>query len=40
MLAIEIRDLVKRFGRTTALDGLDLSVRRGELYALLASVNG
>jgi ABC-type multidrug transport system ATPase subunit len=35
-LAIEVRDLVKRFGdRVTAVDGLDLSVRRGEIYGLL-----
>jgi ABC-2 type transport system ATP-binding protein len=35
-LAIEVRHLVKRFGgRVTAVDGLDLSVRRGETYGLL-----
>lgn len=33
--ALEIRGLVKRFGAFTAVDGLDLTVRRGELYALL-----
>jgi ABC-2 type transport system ATP-binding protein len=33
--AIELRRVVKRFGRTTALDGLDLSVGRGELLGLL-----
>jgi len=26
---------VKRFGRTTALDGLDLEVRTGEVHGLL-----
>jgi ABC-2 type transport system ATP-binding protein len=35
-LAIEVRHLVKRFGgRVTAVDGLDLSLRRGETYGLL-----
>src|SRR5260370_22337603 len=33
--AIEIRALRKSFGRTTALDGLDLTVREGEVYAFL-----
>ena len=33
--AIEITGLRKRFGRTTALDGLDLTVRRGEVLGLL-----
>jgi ABC-2 type transport system ATP-binding protein len=33
--ALVIRGLVKRFGAFTAVDGLDLTVRRGELYALL-----
>jgi ABC-type multidrug transport system ATPase subunit len=34
--AVELRHLVKRFGgRVTAVDGLDLSVRRGETYGLL-----
>ena len=33
--AIEIAGAVKRFGRTTALDGLDLGVRPGELFAVL-----
>ena len=32
--ALRLSGLVKRFGRT-AVDGLDLAVRRGELYALL-----
>lgn len=37
--AIETRGLTKRFGDVTAVDALDLSVRHGELFALLG-VNG
>jgi ABC-2 type transport system ATP-binding protein len=33
--AIELDGIVKRYGRTTALDGLSLSVGRGELVGLL-----
>jgi ABC-2 type transport system ATP-binding protein len=33
--AIEIRALRKSFGRTVALDGLDLTVRAGEVHAFL-----
>jgi ABC-2 type transport system ATP-binding protein len=33
--AIEARGLRKRFGTTTALDGLDLTVRTGEVHAFL-----
>lgn len=33
--ALVVRGLVKRFGGFTAVNGLDLSIRRGELYALL-----
>jgi ABC-2 type transport system ATP-binding protein len=33
--AIEVSGLRKSFGRTTALAGLDLSVRRGEVHAFL-----
>src|SRR5256886_13867986 len=33
--AIEVRALRKTFGRTTALDGLDLGVRSGEVHAFL-----
>jgi ABC-2 type transport system ATP-binding protein len=33
--AIEIRALRKSFGRTVALDGLDLTVRTGEVHAFL-----
>jgi ABC-2 type transport system ATP-binding protein len=32
---IEIRDLVKRFGSTVALDGLDLEVEAGEIHGFL-----
>src|ERR1700748_2258467 len=34
--AIEVRALRKTFGRTTALDGLDLGVRSAEVHAFLA----
>src|SRR5437588_11084906 len=33
--AISATGLVKRFGRATALDGLDLEVRTGEVHGLL-----
>src|ERR1700743_2509687 len=33
--AIETRGLRKRFGQATALDGLDLTVRTGEVHAFL-----
>ena len=39
MNAIEAKGLVKRYKNITAVDGLDLEIRRGELYALLG-VNG
>ena len=39
MNAIESKGLVKRYKNITAVDGLDLEIRRGELYALLG-VNG
>ena len=39
MMAIEIKDLTKRYGDTVAVDGLSLSVKKGELFALLG-VNG
>ena len=32
---MEVEDLVKTFGRTRALDGLDLEVRRGEVHGFL-----
>ena len=39
MNAIEIKKLTKKYKDVTAVDGLELSVRRGELFALLG-VNG
>lgn len=33
--AIEIRGVVKRFGAATAVDGVDLTVRRGTVHGLL-----
>jgi ABC-2 type transport system ATP-binding protein len=35
MPIIEINDLVKRFGRFTALNGVNLSVKEGEVHAFL-----
>ena len=34
-VAISVRGLVKRYGDRTAVDGLDLDIRRGEVFALL-----
>ena len=39
MQAIQTMGLVKRYGNVTAVDGLDLQVRQGELFSLLG-VNG
>jgi ABC-2 type transport system ATP-binding protein len=36
-VAIEARGLTKRFGRFTAVEGLDLSVQSGEIFGLLGS---
>jgi ABC-type multidrug transport system ATPase subunit len=33
--AIGVRDLTKTFGRTIALDGLDLEVHAGEVHGFL-----
>src|SRR5688572_17657510 len=33
--AIETRALAKSFGKTRALDGIDLAIRRGSVYGLL-----
>jgi len=35
--AVELRGVTKLYGRTTALDGLDLEVRRGEVFGLLGA---
>lgn len=37
MVSIKIRGLVKRFGDVTALDGLDLDIKAGELFFLLGA---
>jgi ABC-2 type transport system ATP-binding protein len=34
-LAVEVRGLSKRYGGVTALDGIDLGIRRGEVFGLL-----
>jgi ABC-2 type transport system ATP-binding protein len=34
-IVIETRKLTKRYGETTAVDSLDLSIRRGEVFGLL-----
>lgn len=39
MNAVETRELTKKYGQKTAVDGLSLTVKEGELYALLG-VNG
>ena len=39
MKAIQTNELTKRFQEKTAVDGLNLTVEQGELYALLG-VNG
>jgi len=39
MQGIQIRGLTKRYGKITAVDGLELEIRQGELFSLLG-VNG
>ena len=39
MQAIQTTGLTKQYGKLTAVDGLDLEIRQGELFALLG-VNG
>ena len=39
MIAIKTENLTKRYGSLTAVDGLNLSIREGELFSLLG-VNG
>jgi ABC-2 type transport system ATP-binding protein len=36
-LAVEVQGLVKRFGRFTAVDGIDLAVRRGAIFGFLGA---
>ena len=33
--AIEVRGLSKQYGAKTAVDGIDLTVERGEIFSLL-----
>ena len=33
--SVEIQDVTKRFGEVTAVDGVSLSIARGEFFALL-----
>jgi ABC-2 type transport system ATP-binding protein len=33
--AIEVRGLIKVYGETRALDGIDLTVRRGQVFGFL-----
>ena len=35
MTAIHLRKLVKKYGDTTAVDGIDLDINAGELFFLL-----
>ena len=39
-LAVATRDLVKRYGSRTALDGLDLTVPSGIVYGERAEITG
>lgn len=34
-LAVDVRGLRKRYGGVTAVDGIDLGIRRGEVFGLL-----
>ena len=34
-IVIEVRDLTKRYGSTTAVDGVSFTVGRGEIFGLL-----
>src|SRR5437762_218447 len=36
-IAAELHGVIKRYGRTVALDGLDLSIGRGEVFGLLGA---
>ena len=35
MLAIQVRGLIKKYPKKIAVDGIDLEVRAGEIFALL-----
>ncbi|WP_066370565.1 ABC transporter ATP-binding protein [Herbidospora mongoliensis] len=35
MTAVRVRGLQKRYGKTTAVDGIDLDIQRGEVFGLL-----
>ena len=35
MLAIQVRGLIKKYPKKIAVDGIDLEVRSGEIFALL-----
>ena len=35
MHIVEVSNLTKRFGRVTALDGIDLEMNRGEIYGFI-----
>ena len=37
MIAIEIKNLTKKFKEKTAINGVDLSIKQGELFALLGT---
>jgi ABC-type multidrug transport system ATPase subunit len=39
MVAVKTEGLTKRYGDTVAVDGLNLEIKQGELFALLG-VNG
>ncbi len=34
-MAVQVSDLRKRYGDTNAVDGVELQIRRGEVFALL-----
>ena len=39
-VVLQFADVIKRYGASTALDGLDLRVQGGELLALLGVTDG
>jgi ABC-2 type transport system ATP-binding protein len=38
--ALVLRDIRKSFGSTKAVDGIDLTVRRGALYGVIGRMSG